>query len=353
MCIESISAHQSEIQGAISMSNNFIAKYNDDWDADEYRQQSDGAPTPPQSMPIPAQAQRAVAALSRPAQTAPIPITAAPTVVRPVPHKKNPRNFPGFIARSAMFRASNTNEYFAQPTPVRAQGCTLMLSGPKLGMRDKHVWETAIQIAKERAPNIAEAFEIELRDFARRMGSTNHCGRALASIWESLERLAGCRVEFEIGDSCKGIGSLLATAFRESGHLYLRLNPDLAIPALLGDKQFLFDQGRRRALPYALSQWLHDFFSTHKQSRDMDLLYLRELCGYDGSPRNFPSKLRSAMDALVAAAPGLVASFEIDETGRCSDGWKLRVVLGHEKPSFLQAERIRVEPKSGRGKVAL
>ena len=59
------------------------------------------------------------------------------------------------------------------------------------------------------------------------------------------------------------------------------------------------------------------------------------------------------MEALVAAAPGLVASFEIEDTGRCSDGWKLRVVLGHEKPSFLQAERIPVEPKSGRGKVAL
>lgn len=335
------------------MENDLRAGYSDDWDADEYTHRRDDAPVPVQQLPIPTQAPRAALAQGSPSRATIGPSTSSPTIARAVPHKDRPRNFPGFIARSAMFRASNTNEYFAQPTHVRAQGCKLMLSGPKLGMRDKLVWETAIQIAKERAANIGEPFEIELRDFARRMGSTNHCGRALASIWESLERLTRCRVEFEIGDACKGIGSLISTALRSEGRLYLRLNPDFVLPALLGDKQFLFDQSRRRALPFALSQWLHDFFSTHKQSKDMDLLYLRELCGYDGSPRNFPGRLRSAMEALVAAAPGLVASFEIEDTGRCSDGWKLRVVLGHEKPSFLQAERIPVEPKSGRGKVAL
>lgn len=185
------------------------------------------------------------------------------------------------------------------------------------------------------------------------MGSQNQGGRALVSIWESLERLVRCRVEFQIGESCKGIGSLLATACRDDGRIYLRLNPDFAVPALLGDKQFLFDQARRSTLSTALSQWLHDFFSTHKESKDMDLLYLRELCGYDGTPRNFPNKLRCAMQALIAAAPELIASFEIDKKGRCSDSWMLRVVLGSEKPSFLPAERFTPEKKSGYGRVAL
>lgn len=85
----------------------------------------------------------------------------------------------------------------------------------------------------------------------------------------------------------------------------------------------------------------------------MDLHYLRELCGYEGIPRNFPGKLRSAMRALVAGAPALVSSFEIVETGRCSDTWKLRVVLGSDKPSFLQAERIDLVSKTRRGRVAL
>lgn len=335
------------------MNNDFQADYNDDWDAEEYTERGKDAPAPSRPMPPPLPTQRALAAPTHPVQAEPIPTTAAPIFGRAVPHKNRPNHFPGFIARSAMFRASNTHGHFAQPTAVKAQGCILMLSGPALNMRDKHIWETAIQIAKERAPHAGEPFVIELRDFARRMGSNNRSGPALVSIWESLKRLARCRVEFEIGESCKGIGSLIATAYKDEGRLFLRLNPDFAIPALLGDKQFVFNQARRQALPYALSQWLHDFFSTHKLSRDIDLDYLRELCGYDGTARNFPRKLHGAMTALVAAAPELVASFEIVETGRCSDDWILRVVLGSEEPSFRPAERIPVEPKSGRGKVAL
>jgi hypothetical protein len=189
----------------------------------------------------------------------------------------------------------------------------------------------------------------------QRMGSRNQGGRALTAIWDSLDRLAQCRVQFQIGESCKGTGSLLATAYREDGRLYLRLNPDFAIPALMGDKQFLFDQARRSTLSTSLAQWLHDFFSTHKQSRDMDLLYLRGLCGYEGPARNFPAKLMLAMKSLMAAAPMLIESFEIDRTGRNSDSWKLRVALGSEKPSFLPAEQAAPEQRGpkGRGRVAL
>lgn len=315
----------------------------DDWDESEYAWQPAPAPVP--SGP------------SKGARLAPNkstrPIVEAETIGPSVPHKRKPKNFPGFIARSALFRVSAPNEEFGSPTEVKAQGCVLILSGPKLSMRDKHVWETAIQIAKERSPRIGDAFEIELRDLAKRMGSSNFGGRALASLWDSLEKLARCRVEFQIGESCTGVGSLLATAFRENGRLYLRLNPDFAIPALSGDKQFLFDQARRSKLSSSLGQWLHDFFSTHKESRGMDLLYLRALCGYEGVPRNFPGKLRSAMQELIEVAPSLVSSFEIEETGRCSNSWKLKVVLGEEKPSFLPAQRIAAETKSGRGRVAL
>ena len=335
------------------MKTDLIDDSSDDWDPNEYSDpsQSDQCPPTPSAHKAPPSVV--------PARLAEMP-TMKPTArqeptspSRAVPHKNRPRNFPGFIARSSMFRVSTSGDGFASPTLVRAQGCTLTLTGPKLSMRDKHVWETAIQIAKERAPSIADAFEIELRDFSRRLGSANQCGTALASIWESLERLASARVEFQIGDSCKGIGSLLASAFRDDGRLYLRLNPDFAIPALLGDKQFLFDQARRTSLPTSLAQWLHDFFSTHKEAREMDLQYLRELCGHDGTTRNFPAKLRSALEELVRAAPTLVASFEIDRSSRSSDTWKLRVVLGSEKPAFLPAERIESPKRSGRGRAAL
>lgn len=335
------------------MKNDLMNDISDDWDPNEYANHAQSEPT--QRPPFTQELAPPIV-LARLSDTPTTNSTARPEPTSPsraIPHKNRPRNFPGFIARSSMFRVSASGGDFASPTLVRAQGCILILTGPKLSMRDKHVWETAIQIAKERAPTIADAFEIELRDFARRLGSANQCGTALSSIWESLERLASARVEFQIGDSCKGIGSLLASAFRDDGRLYLRLNPDFAIPALLGDKQFLFDQARRSGLPTSLAQWLHDFFSTHKEAREMDLQYLRELCGYDGTPRNFPGKLRIALDELVKAAPTLVASFEIDRSSRSSDNWKLRVVLGSDSPAFLPAERIESPKRSGRGRVAL
>lgn len=335
------------------MKTDLTKEISDDWDPNEYANHAQSVPTlrPPFMQELAPPITPARVANTPTTNPAARPESKSPS--RAVPHKNRPRNFPGFIARSSMFRVSASGGDFSSPTLVRAQGCTLILTGPKLSMRDKHVWETAIQIAKERAPSIADAFEIELRDFARRLGSTNQCGTALSSIWESLERLASARVEFQIGDSCKGIGSLLASAFRDDGKLYLRLNPDFAIPALLGDKQFLFDQARRSGLPTSLAQWLHDFFSTHKEAREMDLRYLRELCGYDGTPRNFPGKLRIALDELVKAAPTLVASFEIDRSSRSSDNWKLRVVLGSDSPAFLPAERIESPKRNGRGRVAL
>lgn len=331
-----------------------IQTYEDDWDVDAYTVPANRANAPNEqeisepSIPLAAAPRQPVRSANG------LPCIPVPEAIS-VPHRTKPKNFPGFIARSALFRVTSSCEGFASPTVVKAQGCSLAIAGPKLDMRDKHVWETAIQVAKERAAGIGEAFEIELRDFARRMGSANQGGRALAAIWDSLDRLAQCRVQFELGETCKGTGSLLATAYRRDGRIYLRLNPDFAIPALMGDKQFLFDQARRSSLPTALAQWLHDFFSTHKQSREMDLLYLRGLCGYEGPSRNFPGKLKLAMQSLMHFAPTLIASFTIDRTGRCSDGWKLRVVLGSDKPAFLPAETEPIASRTpkGRGRVAL
>lgn len=331
--------------------------YEDDWDAEPYSPQPDCGPSSSEKETL-GQPNAIVAIQSETianVQDLERSIFRVGTNGVAVPHRGKPKNFPGFIARSALFRVSGSNEDVAHSTVVKAQGCSLSVTGPRLDMRDKHVWETAIQVAKERASSVSEAFEIELRDFARRMGSSNHGGRALAAIWDSLERLAQCRVQFELGHTCRGTGSLLATACRQDGKLYLRLNPDFTIPALTGDRQFLFDQARRKCLPTALSQWLHDFFTTHKQAREMDLLYLRCLCGYEGPPRNFHGKLEQAMKALKRAAPTLIASFEVDRTGRCSDSWKLRVVFGCEKPAFLPAEASVTEKQRSkhRSRVAL
>ena len=259
----------------------------------------------------------------------------------PMPHKKHLMNFPGFIARGAMFRVSRSAQVGDGTTILKVAGGTMTITGPMLCMRDKAVWEAAIQLAKERAPRVGDAFEIELRDFVRKMGSDNFSGKALAAVWSSLERLAKAKIQFEVDKGrCKGVGSLLASAFKSRGKMHLRLNPDFAIPALLCDKQFCFNVKRRNKLSSSLAKWLHDYYTTHSTTQDIDLNYLRDLCGYDGLASHFPAKVRQAMDELLTAAPKLFASYSIAKTGRSAELWKLQVVLGDEKPSFLPSKSL-------------
>jgi hypothetical protein len=299
--------------------------------------------------------------IARTAQAAPLlspviedeaPLPEATTPI-PIPLRNKTQQFPAFMSRSALFRAGRANGTpLAATIDVPAQGCQIRLSGPRLSMRDKCVWEIALQLAKEASGDMALPYEVSLRDFARRLGESDFGGANLESIWQSLRRLCLARVEFSIPSQVSGVGSLLSTAVKRDGRCHLRLNPDFALPALAGDKQFRIRSERRNALASVLAQWLHDFFSTHSATRDIDFGYLRSLCGYDGPKRNFPARLRSAMSELVQLAPELMAGFEIQNVGRDSDGWKLKVLRGPEQPEFTMPRPNEAERKR-RGGVVL
>ena len=251
---------------------------------------------------------------------------------QPIPHRGKHNAFPGFAARSALFKATKACGGYDQLTSIKAQGATLQAIGPKLDMRDKRVWEIAIELAKQRAGSIGDRYEIELREFARRMGNNNPNSRALQSIWNSLANLALVRVVFSINKgSQQGVGSLIASAGRDGGKLFLRLNPDFALPALLCDQQFEINSARRSKIGSALGQWLHDFYSTHSESIPIDLAYLMELSGYDGAVKNFPARLKAAMEELVSAAPEVVQGYSINSTTRSGQAWTIQVQLGEEK----------------------
>ena len=273
----------------------------------------------------------------------------------PFPHKDKPDYFPSFMARSALFKAGKTSNQLYTMTNIPAQNATLSFAGPRLTMKDKHIWETAVQVAKESSGGVGSPVEISLRDFAKRMGMNYFKGPALKAIWQSLERLAQARIQFRFDDGCSGIGSMLATAARRGDNFYIRINPDFAVPAFMGDRQFKMQALRRSALSSSLAQWLHDFFTTHTTSRDMDLKYLRGLAGYDGPKRNFPMRLRAALTDIEQSAPQLIKSFAVEEKGRDSDRWTLRVERGIETAQYKQPAKSLAPSRSGmrRGGVAL
>ena len=257
-----------------------------------------------------------------------------------IPMRDKPEHFPAFMSRSALFRAGRSASQSPQtPIDIPAQGCSIKTAGARLSMRDKAIWEVAIQLAKENSQDMSRPYIVSLRDFAKRIGDGDMGGDALDAIWQSLLRLCSVTVHFA-ARGASGAGSMLSTAVKRDGKCYIRLNPDFVQPALASDIQFRIRSQRRNGLCMALSQWLHDFYSTHTETRDLDISYLRALCGYDGPAKNFPTKLRKAMAELASKVPEIIASFEIVRLGRNSDGWKLRIVRGSERPEF-------TVPKSG------
>jgi hypothetical protein len=158
------------------------------------------------------------------------------------------------------------------------------------------------------------------------------------------------RVSFELPDGTPGHGALLSTAVapRKRRCFYIRLNPDFVQPALLRDHQFRIAIERRRQLNGMLSQWLHDFLSTHAPGVYLSVGYLRDLSGYRGLKKKFVSRLEEALTELARGAPTLLRDFEIERRGKDSDGWVVRMSRGEERPEFTMPEALqRVERSVG------
>ncbi|MCC7697074.1 hypothetical protein [Janthinobacterium sp. EB271-G4-7A] len=209
----------------------------------------------------------------------------------------------------------------------------MTLSGDRLYMRDKQVWQAVISIIK-RAPHHHAPIRIELAAIATMMGSSDHGGAALRRVWQSVERLSRATIEVTLRDGQAHKGKLLAAAYRQEKKYFVEIDMQWMTAATCLDYQFKINCERRNGLATSLAQWLHDFLSTHQSSPGLSVGYLRELCGFDGQHRKFPAAIRAALSELKMSAAALVADFEIIKNGRSSDAWTVVIVRGPEQPSF-------------------
>lgn len=265
------------------------------------------------------------------------PSTATASAATPpiaLPLRSKPDQYPAFMARGALFSASKHGAPLPQSAPLKAQGSyALRASGPRLSMRDKAAWEAAMQVAKE-CEDASQDIPISLADLARRMGAQEANGAAYASIRASLDRLAQTDVEVTLNGRVHA-GKLLAMAQVKGRACFIRLDLPLSLAILEDDFQFKINSVRRRSLNSSLAQWLHDFVSTHSAyGGKLTVAYLRELCGFEGQAKRFPSLLSAALLELAAKAPELVAGHAFNKVGQSSDKWELNIQRGSEAPSF-------------------
>lgn len=263
-----------------------------------------------------------------------------------IPNWNKPDYFPSLTARSSLFCASrlgsyNTDETVNQTIEIKCQGATILYTGPKLDMHDKLVWEVAVQIAKDRKAPVGTIFTISLRDFALRMGWKEPSGANLKWIWSSIKRLSRAHLEYKSistqddgSPAIEGVGNLIAGALKIGDTYSIQICEHFSKFAFELDKQFMIQIQRREALGSLLAKWLHDFLSTHSKEHEFDLVYLRDLSGFTGRNKDFPLKLKKALQELKDSVPTLVADFKMDESSKSSENWSVMIVRGDEKPHF-------------------
>lgn len=289
-------------------------------------------------------------------------IAGGPGIV--LPHAAKADLFPAIFSRSALFRVSGADDSAIAPDAsdpgivIAAQGgVNLRIKGPWPRMRDKAVWEVALEMAKA-SPDASAPIPVSLSKFADRLGYADKGSDTLAWIWTSLRRLSLCQVEFD-SPSPSGqplVGNLLAAARETTFGKEIAIDPAFASRLLDEDFQFVIDRARRATLSTALARWLHDFLSTHSgPRRPLDVPYLRALCGYAGKNKRFPNELERALVELAQKAPGILSSHSFSKPTRSSDGWTVSLVYGQEKRRFEQPKPASkpAAPKPGRSGVAL
>jgi hypothetical protein len=286
-----------------------------------------------------------VAAPAPAAQTASVPPPQGQQLA-PWPARDRAGLYPALFSRSALFQVGRGKRLKGGEAPApapRAVACQggheLSATGPRLSMRDKAVWEFALDRARA-AGQIGVEFELSARACALALGaSKDRSSETLRRVRESLDRLATTTLGYELSTGEKGSCKLLASSRRDGKACVVALDPKLG--ALLeADFLFKLDAPRRAGLGSDLAKWLHDFHSTHEQfDGAFSVETLRGLCGYEAQPGHFSGELQAAMRALAEAAPKLLAAFHVAKPSAKAGSWKASVTRGEEVVSYEMPER--------------
>lgn len=298
----------------------------------------------------------------------------------PIPLADKPDALPVSLLRSALFTVRAGSGENVQRCEIASQsGARVVYEGPLLNQHDKLVWATALRLARQSGKPINSLFMFTKRHFLSEMGWAAS-GSNAAWVWNSLVKLSRASVlitRHSKDGKASGMPSVCGTMLgnvldsTRTRHFAFRFNPEL-LPQLAStdihaDIHFL----RRAMLPLQLSQWLHDFYSTHSGDSSLPVASIRSLCGIgeDYTDTDFRKKLRRSLREILnlpditnekgEAVPRLFLEAEVVRSQATGD-WRLAVKLGEKAsrvhfPASLaaSAKPIRKPRAGGKGRVAL
>jgi TrfA protein len=268
---------------------------------------------------------------------------AAPSIQPlPFPHSGKLGYFPAFMSRSALFRCGHARIGHSSKAAMMAEidipiagEITLRYCGPRLGMSDKLVYQAIVDIAKAGFHDINTPLRTSLRTIALALGWKNLSGGSLNWVADSIIRLCDAHVSITSATPMRCSGYLLKSMAADAAGIEIEFDAAFISVAFTQDQLFKSNASRTASLQSSLARWLHDYLATHTKRAEIDMKYLRTLCGYEASKGKFPSSLREALKELAETAPMIMQSYELLSGTKDSDTWKLKPALATEKPQYI------------------
>jgi len=231
------------------------------------------------------------------------------TEIIPLPSwPEDSRGLPNAILRSALFGVVRRGRRRVLDREVIAAvgGVVIRFTGERLDQADLDVWEHCIHLTREQG--LGAYLTFSAHSFLKAIGRPTD-GRSHRWLRASLKRLHNSEVEISVrrpSSPEEGYQGRLLKRWEiaDKGRHLIRLDPKLAV--LYEGHQWtkLVWQQRHRLKGHPLAQWLHGFFSTHREPLPYKVETLRKLCGSEMKElRYFRKELREAM-ALLTKATG-------------------------------------------------
>jgi len=211
------------------------------------------------------------------------------------------RAVPNTVLRSALFGCiqKGRRKFLDRVMVGSIEGLRVKHTGPRLDQTDLDVWEQCLHLA--RTSPLGDKIEFTSHSFLKAIGRGT--GKSQHEWLKSvLIRLQASVVEIEEGRRGYS-GQLLKDYARddETGRNLIEVNPKIS--ALFGHDGWTGLEWEQRLVlkRQPLAQWLHGFYSTHKNPHPYKVATIKHLCGSEAKELyKFRQQLRKAMEQVAA-----------------------------------------------------
>jgi hypothetical protein len=212
------------------------------------------------------------------------------------------RGIPNGMVRSALFaaiRPTQERRQFKNEPIASVDGLKILYTGEQLDQGDLDVFEGELHFALTHGiplgkPVLHSDYSF-LRSIGRGIGKKEY-----QRLRESQLRMAGGLIQI-FYDHYSYAGSLISELYRDeklkmTGPVF---NPRLLVLFQPQGYSSVYWEHRLALKGYPLAQWLHSFYSTHKQPYAYSVAKIRELCGSaSGKLYQFRYELKGALTKL-------------------------------------------------------